>query len=1200
MNYTPAQQAAIDAEGNVLVLAGAGTGKTRTMVARCLDRLFRVPNPTDLDRVLMVTFTEAAAAEMRERIGLALHQRLVEHPDERRVEEQIALLDTSKIGTLHSLAFDLIREHAHTLSLGSGVRILSPEESFRLAENALNDVFEAHFASDLEASQTLCRQIRQAGNGDDSPIRNLVLQLHRFAQSLADPTTWLETQAKRYGAEHPELWIDWFLRSIPQWAAEQQARLAPFITDCPNLEQCHRLLGEMAAKTETISEGSTLSSDERLLRTQAITNLLHQAIATDHEWARGHITKFRKPTESVFKHLAFLTSLFNNVEDDISVPLQEDWDRARHWILTLLQLTEEFDTRYRELKTQWEGLDFQDLEQLTLELLYPHHENAETEFAERIRTRFDYVFVDEYQDINGAQDAIIKALCGRGDQANLFIVGDIKQSIYRFRRANPNILSAYERRGFEPDGETKTIYLQSNYRSHYDILNFANRFFTDLATQIPGFDYGEQAKLSVGLGPGLEEAADRENEIPRVEFHIVDKETIKQTGISSLEAQAHVIAQRILEFVRSHRSNESSAKENEPQSFNWSDIAILLRSVSSRSQTIARVLSQYRIPVQASTGEFFELPEIADLIALLNVIDNPLQDIPLLTLLRSPFFGFTPNDLALIRMAEPQGYFWQALEKFPSSEAELRQQWLTSKTLDESQTTTLFEECLAKVHHVREKHREWTQGRRTLSIADQLEVILSEGFYPEYIASLFPAREPRAQIGHLLQMIREYEQQPDASLPHFLRWIDQLKDSEHVIEPLAESTSNAVQLMSIHKSKGLEFPLVFLPDLDKRFNTSDLHSPLIIDEALGLCPIINLPNTAESYPSLPHWLAQREHQTQLVDEEARLLYVAATRAEDHLILMGTASEKVREESWTDTSNDPARNKSTSFLDWIGPWMSRESTHLTGLQTILHDKLTLPPRTQDTEEGLPEESAPDSPEPLTSDEAKSVNQRMEWVYPHFEATRQRAKASASNLDRQPSISGPQSEAPEEPSRLAFHGKELGIAYHRALQLIAPVDGARIPTANRALRELVARGFLTEQDLQQLTPDRIVAFWTSEAGSALRARADKLHRELPFTARFSAAELDSLGFIAHLSPEMNTDFITIQGVIDLAMIDEEEIWLLDFKSERVSPGSTATQIAEHTPQLGLYRLALEKIYRRQVTHCWLHFLATDTTHDLLTSL
>ncbi|MCS1409228.1 MAG: ATP-dependent helicase/nuclease subunit A [Verrucomicrobia subdivision 3 bacterium] len=946
MNFTKAQKEAIEAEGNVLVLAGAGTGKTRTMVEHCCNRLLRPDKPTTLDRILMVTFTVNAAAEMKERIAKRLNERLERlnkcsdnSKTRQQVNEQLALLDTAKIGTLHSVEFKLIREHYLELRLSPKLRVLSPEECHPLEEAALREAFDKHYQGNSSVSESVRRLIKQVGREQELPGRDLVRRLHHYAQSLRSPREWLQQQHKLYEEQKPVQWIRWLWKALSDretslgWIEEWEDALQENAAECPNLQEClhqldklRRVLLQNAPENLTVTEAAS-----------ALAPHFERIIDADQEWIWGTKKRCREPIEKFFKDSKFLYSLLR--DEHSSSPLAEDWELCREWVLALLQLTKDFQTRFVELKTQQGVLDFHDLDQQLLGT----PDKGLTQTAREMREMFDYVFVDEYQDINDAQDAIIRALSREGQQRNLFIVGDVKQCIYRFRRGKPEILKGYASEWKDCPGHT-IVHLQDNFRSDHALLQFINGFCKHLAGQVPGFDYTANDQLN--LGRNTDGAADD----AKVELHLV-KPSLSPIG-TPREEEIHIIAKRIQALLKTKIRDPDSETE-EPRLVEYKDIAILLRSVRTSSRfsqgsttrsmsRFLRVFKQlYGIPIQAEAEGFFELPEIKDLFALLKILDNPLQDIPLLAVLRSPFFDFTPDELAAIRLAQRQGKLWSAIHRFCQKQEDDSPELKKLRTVAEGKK--LIDDARRKCGRFLESHKDWSLAGRTKPPSERLEFILTQTYYVERLASLAPHRNPQAHINRFIRLARKFEsQQPAVSLPHFLQWIDGLRESEHEIEilhaeepesdelreseplnPLKQSAADAVRLMTIHKSKGLEFPIVIVATLNKRINFTGSRD--LLDEEYGLGPTLHKPDTDESYPSLPHWLCQRKERAARIVEEACLFYVASTRARERLILSGTVSEEQINE-WCEWAAKPTRPrlKASSYLNWLGPWIATQT------------------------------------------------------------------------------------------------------------------------------------------------------------------------------------------------------------------------------------------------------------------------------------
>ena len=1212
MNFTAAQQEAVRAEGNVLVLAGAGTGKTHTMVERCLDRLFHPTNPIYLDQILMVTFTEAAAAEMKRRIAEKLNQRFDAETlaglktvaqTKQRVAEQLALLDTAEIGTLHSIALGLILEHSHDLRLSPQLRTLSPAERDALEKEALAETLDAGCRATSPTAESFRQWMRQAGA---SKVRAWILQLHTHSQLLPAPEQWMRQQRQRYEADNPDLWLRWLSEALSQWNDAFLPALKNGAESCPNLQSCIDAL-------ETLR-----SAPAQPDAPNAFAACFRDIAAADQAWPQGQKTRARKPLKEFFQDALFFESLFWDKKENqpgLSTLLQ-DWEQCRRQILALIQLTEDFQKHFRQRKKERESLDFHDMEQFALDLLRGRDRAGETEIARETQARFKYVFADEYQDITPAQDAILRAFCRQGDSANLFLVGDEKQSIYRFRGATPKLLQHYQS-DWRRRPKSAVIHLQDNFRSRPQLIRFFNDFFASLSQQASGFPYndGDQLLPAQAVANSINPDAG-----PPVEFHLAIKTKENRADVRTLEA--HIIARRIRSLIDG-KTKILDADTQKPRPAKWADFAILLRSLAPTTQAnspagaarlLSRVFRHYEIPVQMPADNFFDLPEIQDLLALLKILDNPLQNIPLLAVLRSPFCGLNPDELAIIRLAQPKGYFWQALRRFHKnpSEDDSPQLQTLQKNLP-NQSKTWLAEAQKKCSQFLTNYQRWKLAERTHSIPKRVQLILAESRYIEALSSQTPWRNPQAQVQQFLQIARDFERQSPPDLTRFLQSIDELRQSKHEIDPVPQETADAVQLTSIHKSKGLEFPIVILANLDKQFNTEDIRQPLILDNRYGLCWTLQLPGTAQTYPSLPHWIGKKKQREKLIAEEARLLYVALTRARERLLLTGAATEQTLLKTWPKRGiqeNSPQR--ANSFLDWLGPWLVRQTSLASnpnlaqstenGIHWQIHSNLA------EDEPQPPKPSSNDAPPPPkpTDPKPQTLLQRLNWQYSFLTATTQRAKASASILKQQSQLDAAaepspkplppkfktQKPKPENPQQESAQTR--GQAWHRILQFLPPNQATNIEDARAAIQTLLAQNRIQPGDPETIQLHRIIEFWTSKTGTQIRNQNPQyLHRELKFTAQFTSQELQKLGFDITNNHAADNAPIIIQGAVDLALIQPKEIWILDSKSDKIQPKELPERTLLHTPQLALYRAALQKIYQRPVTHAWLHFLHLNNT-------
>jgi ATP-dependent helicase/nuclease subunit A len=599
-------------------------------------------------------------------------------------------------------------------------------------------------------------------------------------------------------------------------------------------------------------------------------------------------------------------------------------------------------------------------------------------------------------------------------------------------------------------------------------------------------------------------------------------------------------------------------------------------------------------------GGFYECSEITDLLSLLQLLDNPLQDVPCIAVLRSPLVGLSLDELAAIRLTATREYFWTALVSSQRSEAGIQPETAT------------------KVSQFLGRFSRWRRLAKQISISQCLEEILAETFYADWLRSQPRGEQRAANVAGFLQLAQQFDQFQRQGLFRFLKFIEAQQSAEAEPEVPAVAAENAVRLMSIHQSKGLEFPVVALADLAKRFNEQDLRGEIIFDEEYGLCPKVKPPQTGQRYPSLPHWLAQRRQKRELRGEELRLLYVALTRARDMLILTGSVTEKKWETLWTTPGeiSAPKILAAQSYADWLGLWFAQQpgaSPELQGslpqlrwwiaADEELSNILAAPPGEAASAEGSPGSRGNSSNQSEAADAVALERLRgvLSWRYGFGAATQRAAKSSVTALRRQAE------ELDEEaeqffPARQNFTAKssrlsaaDTGTAHHKFLQHVA-LENADEPAALAAeAARLEREKILTADERAALDLPAVAAFWKSAAGRKIRRQAAAVRRELAFTARFSPAELAEI-IGTNSTPDLSDEFIVVQGVADLVVLLPREIWLVDFKTDAVRADDLPAKIKIYAPQLKLYARALAKIYARPVTHCWLHFLPARRTEEI----
>jgi ATP-dependent helicase/nuclease subunit A len=1221
-SLTLSQQQAVDARGNVLVMAGAGTGKTETLVVRCLDCLAR--ERASLDELLIVTFTESAAAKMRQRLRRAIEAKTQEDSLNSQPStlnfwhSQLALFDIAHIGTLHSFCLRLVREHFHELGLDPQLAILDEGEARQLANETLDEQFQAHYAGEDEFSLVVQNLIQIHGGGRDEKIRALILRLHNYSQTRPDAAGWLADQIKKFSTPKPTDWQRWLLIAITDWRDEWLPVLENLKSENEKAAELTGILSRLGSAPAPGAVGDAPVADVRRegasnrtrgacapqFTRELAAEVLEQIVSADGNWPAKRKTILRKPLEDLFDEAAFLATLAP-VKND-SDPLTADWTWVRSHMESLLRLAQEFAEKFSDRKRSDGVLDFHDLEQFALKLLWNFSADKPTAVAEMWRGKLKFVFVDEYQDINAAQDKIIAALSRDGADANRFLVGDVKQSIYRFRLADPKIFRDYSKnwRG----KNSQVIPLAENFRSREGLLNFANSVFSlVLREEIGGVAYDADAQLKFGTPEKRVNLGVAKNPPPRVELllrtkkkagEISDDENGDLADLDETTKEARLIAQRLKQLVaEQHEIWDEKIDSFRPAQFG--DVAVLLRSPRGKSEVYAKEFERAGVPLAVARGGFFESAEILDLLSLLQLLDNPLQDVPCIAVLRSPLVGLSLDELVEIRLTT-KGHFWTALNRIQNEKLKIKNG------------------AAEKIPKFLERFSRWRKLAKQNSLSECLEAVLAETLYADWLRAQPCGAQRAANIERFLNLAQSFDQFQRQGLFRFLKFIAAQDEAGSEPEVPAVTTENAVRLMSIHQSKGQEFPVVALPDLAKTFNEQDLRGEIIFDEEFGLCPKVKPPSSGRHYPSLPHWLAQRRQKRELRGEELRLLYVALTRARDTLVLSATITEKKWGTVWSQPEPVTPQKIADAkcFADWLGLWFAQnaDGAGATGGETPhLRWRLVDDAELGDDSVRRSRGDEAQNKENLETPHVVSYNDKnvatfdaaaveklraiLSWENPHAAATKRKAKSSATELRRTAEELDEEGEPVLTRPKFAAKNRKLsaaasGTAHHKFLQHVALEKTDDLAAeAERLVRE----NYLSADERAVLDLSALAAFWDSDLGKKIRNHAADVRRELPFTARFSPAEIAEITG-GKTDTTLADEFVVVQGVADLVVLLPQEIWLVDFKTDEAGKNDLPEKIKTYAPQLKLYAAALEKIFAHKITLRALHFFAVRRTEKI----
>ncbi len=1192
---TEEQQKIVDDRGGeLLVSAAAGSGKTRVLVERLLDRV--TGEGLDIDRFLVITYTKAAAAELRGRIAQELSQRLALCPGDRHLRRQTTLVYRAQISTIHAFCAALLRESGSRLDLDPDFRLCDEGEANVLMLRTLEEVLDRQYEEIAPGSPFALLADTLGAGRDDRQLAQITLDIFHRLQSHPDPARWLEEQKGVWALEGVEdlsrtPWGAVLLEDGKRQAAFCRERLAAALALCGE--------DELLQANYAPSLSATLEGVEALLTARSWDQAA--ACLPIPFPAAGRKKKRQIPVSPMEEERAaragervkeirtrckkLLERLAGQLEGDSASGLEE-LRLSAPAVQALMDLVREFQAAYAKEKRRLGVLDFSDLEHFAVRLL-TDETGGPTPLARLWGGRYEEVLVDEYQDTNQVQNAIFAAISDGGRK--LFQVGDVKQSIYRFRLADPTIfLDKYRRFPFGEEareGRPRKRLLSRNFRSRPQVLEGCNDLFRDImSTEFGELDYTDDQALV----PGREFPAgeDYALELDALDLSFLGDQEGEKESKDLLEAR--FAARRVRRLLEAPMMVEG---EEGPRPLRPSDVMILLRSPGSVLPHYVRALEEEGIPWAADGGgDMFETTEVRVALSILQIVDNPRQDVPLIAALRSPVYGFTADQLALLR-ADSGGDFYTALTRAAQGGDQPSRDFL--EQLDQLRFGAGDRTCRQLIWHVYEQ-------TNLLGIFGAME----------------GGERRQANLLALYALAGQLEESGCRTLFSFLLRLDRLRETgARLPAPGAGGQGEGVSLLSIHRSKGLEKPVVLVCGLTRRLNRDDLMRPVLFHPVLGVGPRGLDQERMVEYDTAARRAVRRQLEREMMAEELRLLYVAMTRAREKLILTLALTEGIAAlERLGEDLSVPVSPVVLEQQQSVGGWI------------LLH-ALTRPEAAPLRElAGLPEGTARElgpawdirwvegqplaraeegegrfSDLPLAPEEdgqAEELAARLRWQYPHRAAdlpsklTATQLKGRVQDLEAaQEAV--PASRRGQPISRPAFIARERGLspaqrgtALHLAMQYL-PLEGDHTPEGvERELDRLAEQGFLTALQREAVDGRRLSAFWTSALGRAMAA-SPLCRREFKFSLLVPASDY---------FPGGEDEEILLQGVIDAWFEENGAITVLDFKSDRVSPGGELSRAEEYRPQLEAYGKALSAILNRPVERMVLWFFATDTAVEL----
>ncbi len=1163
---TPQQRQAVeDRGGKLLVSAAAGSGKTKVLVDRLLRYLTDPDRPANLDEFLMITYTKAAAAELRGKIAAKLSERLAQTPEDRHLQRQMQRLYLTKISTVHAFCADILREYAYMLDIPADFRVADENECKELRERTVEKLLESAYENAENDPDFRAFVDAQALGRDDRLAAQILLRVYDAARCHLDPQQWLDACIRNTLSEDitdaaQTVWGKALVDDLYSYLDLQIKALRSCVTAA---EACEGLAKQTALLADTVYQLEHLRAaanwDEIVERKKIeYGTLTFPRKCADPELAeriKAVRNACKKGLEKRLKHFA-----------DNSEQMLADVFATAASVRGIVALVRRFDREYDRTKRAQRILDFGDLEHNCLDLLLGKRRSAPTAAAQEIGARFREIMVDEYQDSNQVQDAIFTALTDK--RRNCFMVGDVKQSIYQFRLADPGIFlekyAAYVPAESAKPGEGRKVMLSHNFRSGGDVLKSINDVFAYcMSEKVGGLIYGEEEALHEGVPhKPLGE--------PEVELWTIP---VKE---ATYPEEAAFVAERIQQLLDGthYVRDKEGFRQIQPE-----DIAILLRSPGSVGMYFQRALQNIGIRCVTGGGEDLLLTEeVAVLRSILQTVSNPRQDIPLVAALVSPVFGFTADDLAAFRAGNHRCCVYDALLKSDSPKAKA---------------------FLQVLNILRREAR-----MRTL--AQLIEKIFLLTRMDSIYAAMDGGEARKNNLHTFYTLACDFESTARRDLEQFLDHLTAMEE-EGLIVSGEQTATGAVTLMSIHKSKGLEFPVVFVSDLSRKFNRESANAQVLCDKELGLgLSCVDAKNRVR-YPTLAKRAIASKIIADGLSEELRVLYVALTRARDRLIMTYAAKKPEKDIQEIVSRMDMAdRELLTADVVCPGEWVLMTALR----RTEAGELFQLGGKPLQTAPGDPAwlikvANAPDAVQAAVSTEANAVElpdsviaqlrSGLAFSYPYRAATTSPSKQTATGRKGRTKDAEAAEDAPAEkgpfiwrkPGTGRSDGKEMGNAVHAFMQHIRFERCSDETAIAQELERLIAEGILSRQQGELIDCRMIAAFFASELGNKLRSATDVI-REFKFSVLDDGTRYD---------PALAGEKVLLQGVVDCAVIDDDGITVIDFKTDYVTPETLDQRTQHYAPQVEAYAQALERIYQKPVKEAVLYFFRLDCLQKII---
>ncbi|MDU1093523.1 MAG: helicase-exonuclease AddAB subunit AddA [Clostridioides difficile] len=1253
-------------ECNLLVAAAAGSGKTAVLVERIIQMITSRENPIDIDKLLVVTFTNAAASEMRERIGDAIGKALDENPENKHLQNQLVLLNKSSITTIHSFCLDVIKSNFHRINLDPNFRIGDQTECAILKQEAIEEVFEDLYEERDEGFLNLVESY--AERGGDKEVQDIILGIYSFAMASPEPKKWLIDSAERFNIDEnfdfsQSIWARAILDTVKieinglclnmERALKEVESIEELATFAEKLSVEYKKIADISQACnkswdEAYKKMASMSFENYVKGVKRISKDAPSYIKESKEKAKTIRDKTKKSLESI------VSATFNKDNDSIREEIKYLYNIVKPISSVVLRFEEEYSNKKREKGI----IDFNDIEHFALNILTDVDEKGNivpSDIAVGYRNKFYEIFIDEYQDSNLVQEVLLKAVANT-ETPNRFMVGDVKQSIYRFRQAKPELfLQKYNNYNDKKGSSHRKIMLYKNFRSREEVVDAVNYIFENIMNENIGeIEYTEKERLNLGANFNVD--TDEKSIIGgATEIHLIQKdnkldddiindkddrinnkenEIEEEEKLDNIQLEARMVGNIIKDLMKVNEDGKIQKVYDKGidgyRPVEFRDIVILLRATSAWAPVFADELMNMDIPTYADVGVgYFDTIEIKTILSLLQIIDNPMQDIPLISVLKSPIFGFTPEDLIDIRVQSKDKIFYEVLKStaeydgFTDSQNENESEFIPS------------EECINKSKDFLIKLKEFKEKSMYMSTDEFIWYLYTRTGYYAYVGALPGGSQRQANLKVLFERAKQFEETSLKGIFNFVNFIEKLKKSSSDMgsaKTLGEN-ANVVRIMSIHKSKGLEFPVVICSAMGKNFNTQDFKKSILYHHNLGYGPQFVDYERRISFPSIAKEALKSKINIENLSEEMRVLYVAFTRAKEKLIITGsTRNIQDSIKRWSngieslDTISQYEILKGKNFLDWIMPCVLRhrdlsnllEEVGLDAVFNVEHNSkwygklwnkndILVEKKSDEEKESIEEILEKIDVDNPDSDYYSEIEEKLNYIYPYEFSTRKPATISVTEIKKiqnnyeeelintifeQKVILKKPLFIQNEEEREKISGTERGTIVHLVMEVLDLKNVSSVNDIKSQIRGFVSKGIITEKQASIVNPYKIYKLFASNIGKRM-LNAEIINREKSIYAQVNMKDIYIYEKLINNDDKKlyDNESVMLRGIVDAYFEEDNQIVLVDYKTDFVNEENINQIIEKYKKQLDLYADIIETLTGKSVKEKCIYLFGVD---------